>query len=67
MEIKNKLTVTRGEVGGRNGEGEGFSRNNYKGHVDKAKGVWERGWKVGMAGVGWSGRGKMETTVLEQQ
>ena len=41
IEIKNKLTVTRGEVGGANGGGrkwEGLSRNMYKGHMDKAKG-----------------------------
>ena len=39
----------------------------YKGHIDKAKGGNDQGWEVGMAGVGWSGWGKMETTVLEQQ
>ena len=33
------------------GKGEGFSRNMYKGHVDKAKGGEDRGWEVGMAGV----------------
>ena len=40
MEIKNKLTVTRGEVGGNNGrkKGEELSRNIYKGHMDKTKG-----------------------------
>ena len=27
-------------------------RNIYKGHMDKAKGQWDKGWKVGMAGVG---------------
>ena len=40
-EIKNKLTVTRGELEGDNewGEkGEGLSRNMYEGHTDKAKG-----------------------------
>ena len=36
----------------------------YKGHMDKAKGGWDWGWEVGMAGVGGSGGGKMETTVL---
>ena len=39
----------------------------YKGNMDKAKGGWDWGWEVGMAGVGGSGGGKMETTVLEQQ
>ena len=39
MEIKNKLTVTRGEMRGDNGKNwEGSSRNTYKGHIDKAKG-----------------------------
>ena len=37
-EIKNNLTVTRGEVGGSMG-GKGV-RNNYKGHMDKTKGGW---------------------------
>ena len=40
-DTKNKLTVTRGDIGGDNGagsgEGEGLSRNMYKGHMDKAK------------------------------
>ena len=36
MEMKNKLTVTRGE--GYQGKiGEGPSRKMYKGHKDKAK------------------------------
>ena len=40
IEIKNKLTVTRGEVGGDNGrKGVRVFRNNYKGHIDKTKGV----------------------------
>ena len=39
MEIKNKLTVTREEVGGDNaGKGGRVVRNIYKGHIDKAKG-----------------------------
>ena len=38
IEINNKLTVTREERGGGNrGEGEGSSRNMYKGHMDKVK------------------------------
>ena len=42
--------------------GEGSSRNMYKGHMDKAKGVGGRdGWDGG------SHRRKIETTVLEQQ
>ena len=40
IEIKNKLTITRGEMGGDNGRKieEGPSRNMYKGHMGKAKG-----------------------------
>ena len=38
IEIKNKLTATRGDRGDNNrGKGEGSSRNMYKGHMDKAK------------------------------
>ena len=38
MEIKNKLTVTREEVGGNNGGKKGrVFRNMYKGHMDKTK------------------------------
>ena len=37
-EIKNKLTVTRGEVGGDNvGEGGKVFRHMYKGHMGKTK------------------------------
>ena len=51
------MTVTRGEVGGTNGGGEGerVYRNDYKGHMDKTKGWWNQWRKVGMAGVGVSG------------
>ena len=35
--------------------------------MDKAKEGQDQGWEVGMAGVEGSSRGKMETTVLEQQ
>ena len=40
IEIKNKLTITRGEVAGDNGEREWgrVFRNMYKGHLDKTKG-----------------------------
>ena len=54
IEIKHKLTITRGEVGGdnRGEEGGGSSRNMYKGHMVKIKGKDE----VGEGGVfGWGG------------
>ena len=39
IEIKNNLTVIKGEVGDDNGrEGGSVFRNNYKGHMDKTKG-----------------------------
>ena len=39
----------------------------YTGHVDKARGQ-DRGWEVGMTGVGKTGGGGgMETTVLNHQ
>ena len=55
MEIKNKVTVIEGsgrEIKGK--EGEGPSRNTYKGPMDKAK-----GGKTGGARRGWVGRGKV--------
>ena len=39
----------------------------YKGHMDKTKEGSDQGWEVGMAGVRGSGRGEMETTILEQR
>ena len=43
--------------------GRGLFRNYYKGHMDKTKGEGE----MGLAGVGWRGGEKMQTTVIEQQ
>ena len=48
-------------------KGEASSRIMCKGHMDKARGGQDGGEEVGMAEVGVSGRGKMETIVLEQQ
>ena len=39
----------------------------YKGHMDKAKGGQDQRWELGMAGVGESDGGEMETTVPEHQ
>ena len=52
-EIKNRLTVTRGEVGGDKGgtEGRGF-RNMYKGHMDNTKGGRIEGERWGWLGWG---------------
>ena len=57
MEIKNKLTETRGEVGGMvmrktRGRNMGKSRNMYKGHMDKAKGGRIEGGRWGWLGCG---------------
>ena len=39
----------------------------YKGPMEKAKGVKDEGWEVGVAGVGERGGGRgMETTTLGQ-
>ena len=58
IEIKNNLTVTRGEVGGDKwGKRGRVFRNNYKGHMNKTKGGWKQGREVRMAGVGGSGGG----------
>ena len=55
-------------MGGDNGGKWGrVFRNNYQGHMDKTKGGWKQGREVGMARVGGSGAGEMQTTVLEQQ
>ena len=35
--------------------------------MDQVKGGKDSGWEVGVGGVGQSGGGKMETTVLKQQ
>ena len=61
IEIKNNLTVTRGEVGGGNGGTEGrVVRNMYKGHMDKAKRGRFEGERQGSmepgAEVGWKWR-----------
>ena len=53
LELKNKLTGTRGEGGEREWgkTGEGPSRDVYKGHVDKAKAGRFKGGRQGW--VGW--------------
>ena len=42
------------------------SRNVYKGHMGKPKGVGLR-WKARMGGAGGHCGGEMETTILKQQ
>ena len=67
MEIKNKLTVTRGEVEGDNG-GKGCQGICMKDTWTKPKVGRIRVWEVGMARVGaGSGGRKMDTTVLGKQ
>ena len=46
---------------------EGFTETAVKDTWTKPRGVWNEGRKVGMAGVEGRGRGKRQTTVLEQQ
>ena len=66
IEIKNKLTVTGGVVGGNNGgKGGRVFRNNYKGHLDKSKGGgWDQGREVGITGVGGVMEGKCRQLYL---
>ena len=67
MEIKNKLTVTRGEEGGKQWgkEGKGSSKSMYKRPMCKTKEGQDWGQEVGVGGVGESGGRKMETTVFK--
>ena len=68
IEIKNRLTVTKGRWEGITGMiREGSSRNMYKGHMDKAKGGRIEGGRWRMGGVWGVVVGEMETTLLEQQ
>ena len=68
IEIKNKLTATRGEGDGDNGgkKGDGLSETCIKDTWTKPRG-WDQGWEVGLAGVEGRVGGGMATTVLEQQ
>ena len=61
LEIKNKLTVTRGEVGEDNGGKRGKCCQGKC-----MKDTWTKPKRVGSR-VGGHGGVKMETTVLEQQ
>ena len=60
-EIKNKLTVTRGERGGNNGaKSVKGLQQQLLGHMDKTKGGWnqgrDRGWLGLRAEMGGKGR-----------
>ena len=65
IEVKNNLTIARGE-GGRDSGGEGFSGNTIKDTWTKARGGWKQGREVGLAGVGWREGEKMQTIVIQQ-
>ena len=68
IEIKNKLTVTRAEVGVDNGgeKGQGFSGTTIKDTWTKPRRGGIRGGKWGW--LGWEGiGGGIQTTVVEQQ
>ena len=52
IENKNKLTVTRGEVGGDNGgKGEGFSGTSMKDTCTKPRRGWDQRREAEMAGM----------------
>ena len=63
IEIKNKLTITRGEMGEK---GEGFSGTTMKDTWTKLRGDGIRGGRCGWLGSGGVEGGKY-TTVLGQQ
>ena len=67
-EIKNKLTVTRGEVGKDIEEkrGKGFQEHVQRTHGQNQRQVGSRVGSGDGSG-GETGGGEMETTVLEQQ
>ena len=68
MEIKNKLTVTRGEGRGNNRGKKGKGQvkvPKYKGPMDKDKGWGESMWEGGLAGQGRAMQ-KMRPTITEQ-
>ena len=66
MELKNNLTIARGE-GGKGQWVEGFSGTTIRTHRQNQRGGWKQGSEVGLAGVGrGNGWDKMQTTVIEQ-
>ena len=69
MEVKNKLTVTRGDREGNSRERRGRvkSKNRYKGPMVKDNGVGIVFGSGGWMGHGRATGGKNGTTVTEQQ
>ena len=62
-EVKNNLTIARGEWGGDSGE-RGY-RNYYKGHLDKIKGEGGDGGGKWVQVGGWRDGKKKQRTVIE--
>ena len=66
IEIKNNLTVTRGEVEcDKWGKGKRVFRNYYKGYIDKIKGEGGGGGGRWVQLGGWRDGEKRHTTVIE--
>ena len=64
IEVKNDLTIARGEWGG-DSEERGLQELLQRTHGQNQGGRWEQGREVGMAGVGWRDGEKRHTTVIE--
>ena len=68
IEIKNNLTIARGERGGDSEErGEGSTGATIKDTRTKSRGRVEEGEGGGFGWGGWRDGEKMQTTVIEQQ
>ena len=64
IEVKNNLTIARGEWGGDSGE-RGLQELLERTYGQNQGGGWRRGREVGLAGVGWRDGEKMQTAVIE--
>ena len=65
IEVKNNLTIARGEGRGDSRE-KGFQELLERKHGQNQGGRWKQGREVGLDGVGVRGGEKMQTTVIEQ-
>ena len=63
IEVKNNLTIARGEWGGASRE-RGLQELLERTHGQNQGGEWRQGREVGLAGVGWRDGEKMQTTVI---
>ena len=64
MEVKNNLTIARGDWGWDSGE-KGFQELLYRTHVQNQGGGWRWQREGCLAAVGWRDGEKRHTTVIE--